>query len=325
MNNTAPTASAIILGASDWVPVVRSDLDGDGKGDIVWRNTVTNQTAAWFMNGLTPRPGESAIILGPSTYVPFGAVGCTGTAARCLLWRDPTSGNVAYWYMDQGVVPSYTQVIYSAGPAWEQPLLGNFDGDFQGDLLWQHTDGSVAMWLMQGNTSVGFSAKAAGFILGPGTGWEPKFVADFDGDGRSDILWRNANTGDAAIWLMNGLTPKPGGTAVILPGAAGWTVTNVRDLDGDQKADLIWRHTSGATAAWLMNGLTAKPSGTATLLADPNWTITNTIDTNNDLKGDLLWRSASGQTALWLMNGLAPTSTSILLSDPNWMPLPPDQ
>ena len=29
-----------------------SDLDGNGKDDIVWRNTVTGDVAGWLMDGL---------------------------------------------------------------------------------------------------------------------------------------------------------------------------------------------------------------------------------------------------------------------------------
>ncbi len=31
-------------------------------------------------------------------------------------------------------------------------------------------------------------------------------VGDFNGDGKSDILWRNSSTGQDAMFLMNGLT-----------------------------------------------------------------------------------------------------------------------
>ena len=37
----------------------------------------------------------------------------------------------------------------------------------------------------------------------PGPTWHVKAAADFNGDGKADILWQNDN-GQAAIWLMNG-------------------------------------------------------------------------------------------------------------------------
>jgi FG-GAP repeat len=36
---------------------------------------------------------------------------------------------------------------------------------------------------------------------------------------------------------------------------AKWSIAAVRDFDGDGKADVLWRHMSGASAMLLMNGL----------------------------------------------------------------------
>jgi hypothetical protein len=36
--------------------------------------------------------------------------------------------------------------------------------------------------------------------------WSIAGVGDFDGDGRSDILWRHDATGQNLIWFMNGAT-----------------------------------------------------------------------------------------------------------------------
>ena len=77
------------------------------------------------------------------------------------------------------------------------------------------------------------------------------FVADFDGDGRDDLLWYNAATGQTAIWLMDGLKARVG--EIVFTGP--WSVTATGDFNGDGKADLVWRNVdTGATAIWLMNG-----------------------------------------------------------------------
>ncbi|KJU86327.1 hypothetical protein MBAV_001479, partial [Candidatus Magnetobacterium bavaricum] len=36
--------------------------------------------------------------------------------------------------------------------------------------------------------------------------WQIKAVADLDGDGKADVLWQETNTGDVAMWVMNGLS-----------------------------------------------------------------------------------------------------------------------
>ena len=43
------------------------------------------------------------------------------------------------------------------------------------------------------------------------TAWVVAGTGDFNGDGKSDILWRNTVTGETYIYLMDGLTLLPGG------------------------------------------------------------------------------------------------------------------
>ena len=85
-----------------------------------------------------------------------------------------------------------------------------------------------------------------------------RIAYDFDGNGISDLLWRDTQTGDLAIWLMDG-TARPGKTFVFPRVDPSWQIAGVGDLDGDSKADLVWRNTqSGGVAEWLMDGTTVK-------------------------------------------------------------------
>ena len=54
----------------------------------------------------------------------------------------------------------------------------------------------------------------------PGPSWTEIGTGDFNDDGRSDILWQNAN-GQASIWEMNGNTVIGGGPVGPIPGRVG--------------------------------------------------------------------------------------------------------
>ena len=100
---------------------------------------------------------------------------------------------------------------------------------------------------------------AAAVGANPGPSWHVEDSGDFNGDGKSDILWQNDN-GAPAIWLMDG-TNISGGAALPNPGPT-WDIAEAADFNGDGKSDILWQHDNGAPAIWTMDGtnITAPPS-----------------------------------------------------------------
>src|SRR5207244_708293 len=96
---------------------------------------------------------------------------------------------------------------------------------------------------------------------------------DFDGDGLADLLWRNAATGENAIWVMYG--PSLASSALILPVSdAHWTIQGVGDFNGDGLSDILWRNTTtGENAIWFMNGKSVSSTSLITPVADANWSV----------------------------------------------------
>src|SRR3989454_3074625 len=108
--------------------------------------------------------------------------------------------------------------------------------------------------------------------------------SDFNGDGTSDILWRNSATGQNTIWFMNGTTVSSSAIFSTVSDA-NWRIAGVGDFNGDGKPDILWRHSvTGQNVIWLMNGTTIL-SGTAfSTVADLNWSIAGVGDFNGDGK-----------------------------------------
>ena len=82
------------------------------------------------------------------------------------------------------------------------------------------------------------------------------------------------------------------------------------DLNGDAKADLLWRNSSsGIVSAWLMNGETIASNGLLPTIPS-EWQMVGMGDVNADNRADIIWRnSASGGVAVWMMDGLTIKST----------------
>jgi hypothetical protein len=191
---------------------------------------------------------------------------------------------------------------------------GDFNGDGKADILWQTTTSQVAIWEMNGTqiASAGFTTLGSSTVGAP-AGWTILGAADFNGDGKSDILWQTGN-GGAAIWEMNGAQivaanyTLQGSTIVGAPGP-DWHVIGSGDFNGDGDSDLLWRTDGGALAIWEMNGTQIKTAdyirqGAAQVKAPgPDWHIITTADFDGDGNSDLLWQTNAGQIAIWEMNG----------------------
>ena len=84
-----------------------------------------------------------------------------------------------------------------------------------------------------------------------GPGWHVDGTGDFNGDGKSDVLWQNDN-GTPAIWLMDGTNVIGAGAVGSNPGPS-WHVDGTGDFNGDGKSDILWQNDSGQAAIWLMD------------------------------------------------------------------------
>jgi hypothetical protein len=131
---------------------------------------------------------------------------------------------------------------------------------------------------------------------------------DFNGDGKSDLFWRD-DSGNLAVWLMNGAAVSSSGGLGNVPG--NWSIVGQRDFNGDGMTDLLWRDTAGDTAIWFMNG-TQVSSSSGIPSPDPSWSVVATGDFNGDGMGDILWEDTSGNLSLWLMNGATPIAMGSL-------------
>ena len=135
---------------------------------------------------------------------------------------------------------------------------------------------------------------------------------DFNGDGVSDVLWRNSNSSPAE-WFMDGstisstATPTYQGSAVSPD--ASWSVAGIGDFNGDGDADILWRNGNGSLVEWLMNGSTILSTATPTYQGSAvspgsSWSVAGIGDFTGSGDADILWQqSTTGTLAMWLMNG----------------------
>ena len=86
------------------------------------------------------------------------------------------------------------------------------------DILWRHpVRGTAIIWLMSSSRpSSGKSDECSSPTAASG---RRAAVADYNGDNKSDILWRNRTNGQMQVWLMDGKVKTASGGASAGPGA----------------------------------------------------------------------------------------------------------
>src|SRR5579885_764881 len=129
---------------------------------------------------------------------------------------------------------------------------------------------------------------------------QPNAVAqDFNGDGTSDILWRNNGNGQLGAYLMN--NGNLSSWDAIATVSSDWSVAGEGDLNGDGTSDILWRNANGQLGAYLMSQ-GAMTSWDPISMVSTDWQVAGVGDFNGDGVSDILWRNSSGALGAYLMN-----------------------
>jgi hypothetical protein len=141
-----------------------------------------------------------------------------------------------------------------------------------------------------------------------------KVASDFNGDGLSDILWRNARSGANMIWrAASSASPQTIGAAAVAMKAVG-----TGDFDGDGRGDILWRNSStGVNTIW-KSGNKATVQSVAGITSQA-WHVAGVGDFDGDGRADILWRNTStGANTIWKAANKATQLVVASLAAPDW-------
>jgi hypothetical protein len=243
-------------------------------------------------------------------------IGNQNTAGQLHVFRG--TGNLS------GLFPSPRRYVGATFTLATFPRLitGDVNGDGRTDLIGQNADGELRAWTSTGDLSADGRLLQGGTGVVVGTGWrttqvESIVTADFDGDGRSDIMGRYAD-GRLRAWRSTGDLSAPsrllaGGSWQMPTTFAPATYPRVlaADITGDGHADLIAQHTDGRLFAYAssgdLTGATPLWPGPARLIGE-GWRESQvqavlTGDVTGDGRADIGARYADGRLRFWQSTG----------------------
>ncbi|MDX2295939.1 MULTISPECIES: FG-GAP-like repeat-containing protein [Streptomyces] len=217
----------------------------------------------------------------------WGGPGSNGVSSVRLVATERECGGwepYPYWY---------------ANPQATAPAFGDLNGDKTSDVLAR--DKAGRLWFLPGD--------GTGKLVGAG-GWNAMNAltrhGDFSGDGKEDVIAREASTGK--LWLYKGAATGSLGTRLLI-GSGGWNAMNhltaFGDLTGDGRSDLFAVEKSTGKL-WLYPGTSTGALGARKLIGAGGWNSMNALvgfgDMTKDGKADLLARETS-TGKLWLYPG----------------------
>jgi hypothetical protein len=294
-------AAATLLVGGPVLAGVYSDFDGDQKSDLLWRNMTTGQNVVW-----PNAAGGSSFYLYtvPSQDWQVDGMGDFDADRRAdLFWRNSTTGEIYIWFQASALLSARVNYDWgldlTSNPDWGVAAIGDFDGDGLSDVLWRNRkSGETALGSPGANKSPStFYVSYANPVTD--LAWQVAGTGDVDGDGKAEIVWRNATTGDNVIWRItdiNAIMPFSG--AYIASVSLDWHIAGLGDFNGDGRSDILWHDwATGGNALWWSADSAA---GKWLYSTAPNWVPAAIADIDGDLSSDIIWRNLqSGANYVW--------------------------
>lgn len=244
------------------------DFNGDGNVDILWRNSVTNQTSVHYHDDILRLEVKNTSHFVGGSWRVAGVGDFDGDSKADILWRNTNDGRIVLHYMDGEQLLGGGATTQHVGLNWKIAGVGDMDADNKADIIWRNiNDGRTVIHYMDGQTFL-FAELSPVQI---GLNWELVAIADFNGDNGTDFVWRRIDNGIVVIHFLVGVDLLESLQTDFRVGIK-WTLIGADDFNGDGNADILWRRMSdGISVIHYMNENTYVDRGVLSDQMSTDW------------------------------------------------------
>ena len=233
---------------SDWTVYGAYDFTGDGVCDIMFRSKLSSTEYAVGYYDMGDNGAFKTMGWGVTAEWELADVGdFNGNGRADILWKNTTNGYLGLWMdgTDQWVALPASNL----GAGQSIIGMGDVNGDGCDDIL-INSNGVLGAWDISGIINGTEKTPVwSSFGITIGSEWEVVGCADFDGNGKADIvLWRS-DDGYIGTYMNCDVNDFRG----IYPGASKseWGIPGFGDFNGDGCDDVLVRNLgSGALGYW---------------------------------------------------------------------------
>jgi hypothetical protein len=307
--------------------VTTADVNGDGKLDLVIANFSSNNVSV-LLNTTAPGATTPSFAAGQTfttgSFPYFVSAADVNGDGKPDLVAANVLGNTISVLLNTTVpgatTPSFaTQQSFTTGSTPQSIAIADINGDGKPDFITANGNGSSVSVILN-TTTLGAATASFGARQTLPTGSLTVFVAsaDFNGDGKTDLLEVNYGANTASVLLNNSVpgasTPSFAARQSFASGSFPYAAA-AADLNGDGKPDLIIANYGDNDISILFN-TTATGATTLTFTAPQTFGTGNftqsiaVADLNGDGKPDVIVQSATDGNISVLLNTTATGATT---------------
>jgi hypothetical protein len=179
-----------------------ADMNGDGQADYVFTGAAENNVVIWTANRQN-QITNGAVVGGPALPGKLEAIlDLDGDGDKDFLWRNGSS--IFAWQMNGGTFVRQIDVAPTLATSPQDFVLegvGDFNADGIEDVVWRSVAANkTVIWLFDNQ---GLPSNISVLPTVNGADWKIGALADLDGDGTTDILWRKNADDLTAYWRIS--------------------------------------------------------------------------------------------------------------------------